>query len=142
MTSRISFYISIALTLFDCATIGMIALGVGFGLGRRDLATDLAANLAACMFLAGALGLWSPRIRPMASWIMGGVAVLGAVLFFVLVSTGSYLWGIYGPVGRGGGIAMFLLAMTVLAYLVVLPMFQFVWLLQLQRGLDRVVKPG
>ena len=142
MTSRVSLYISAALTLFDVATIGMIAHGVGFGLGRRDLSTELAAILVVCMFGVGARGLGSARIRPSASWIMGGVTVLGAVLFVVLVSTGSYLWGIYGPVGRGGGIAMFLLAMTALAYLVVLPIFQFAWLRRLQRDLDGVAKPG
>lgn len=142
MTSRVFFYTSFALSVFDFATIGMIGLGVGFGLGKRDLVIDLAAMLVICMFFVGALGLWRARFRSFASWVMGVVAAFGAVLFFVLVSTGSYLWGIYGPVGRGGGIAMFLLAMTALAYLVVLPIFQYAWLRQLQRGLDGVVKPG
>jgi hypothetical protein len=54
--------------------------------------------------------------------------IVGLVLVTALAVTATWIFGIYGPVGRGGAIVMSLVAALALPYLVVLPVVELVWL--------------
>jgi hypothetical protein len=55
------------------------------------------------------------------------VLTLGLALFAALALTASWIQGVYGPVGRGGGIIFGLVAALVLPYAVVLPAIELLW---------------
>jgi hypothetical protein len=53
--------------------------------------------------------------------------VLGLALFATLALTASWLYGVYGPVGKGGSALFVLVALMVFPYLVVLPAALLAW---------------
>lgn len=67
---------------------------------------------------------WS---RPLARLLAAMGLVLGATAVTLLVWSCAYLWGIYGPVGKGGTLIMAAVALLVLPYFVILPAWQL-WL--------------
>lgn len=55
------------------------------------------------------------------------VLVLGLALFAALALTASWISGVYGQVGAGGGVVFGLVAALVLPYVVVLPAVELAW---------------
>jgi hypothetical protein len=53
--------------------------------------------------------------------------VFGLGLFATLALTASWLYGVYGPVGKGGSALFVLVALMVFPYLVVLPAALLAW---------------
>lgn len=111
-------------------TAAVVGAGVFVALPARWAPVDwAAAGLVALEFAAGA-GLvtrmtWGERVARAASAV---ALALGLFLVTVLAVTASWLSGVYGPVGAGGGIILALVAGLALPYLVVLPVVQLVWL--------------
>ena len=68
---------------------------------------------------------WAERATRLASFI---VLALGLALVATLALTASWLWGVYGPLGRGGAMLLVLVAALALPYLVALPALQLVWI--------------
>ena len=56
------------------------------------------------------------------------VLALGLALFATLAITASWLYGVYGPVGKGGAALFILVAFLVLPYLVMLPATLLAWI--------------
>jgi hypothetical protein len=53
--------------------------------------------------------------------------LLGLALFATLALTASWLYGVYGPVGKGGSALFTLVALMVFPYLVLLPAALLAW---------------
>jgi hypothetical protein len=109
---------------------GLVALGVFQGLPTRWWVIDVPAGIVIGLLGTAGGGLlarrpWAPALARLASAL---TLVLGLALVGALAVSVSYLWGIYGPVGRGGALLLLLVAALALPYLVVLPAAQLVWL--------------
>jgi len=114
----------------DLLAAFVVALGVFRGLPDRWWPVDTGAVVVVLLLAAAGVGLhldapWSRKVARAASVI---TLAVGLVLVTVLALTGSYLMGVYGPVGRGGAVILFFVAATTLPYLVVFPAAQLVWL--------------
>jgi hypothetical protein len=109
---------------------GLVALGVFRGLPARFWPVDLgAATVSVLLVVSGAALLGNARRAPLLARIASGVALaLGLLAFAALVLTASWLWGVYGPVGKGGAALFLLVAALVLPYLVALPIAELLWL--------------
>ena len=108
----------------------LVGLGVFVGLPTRYWLIDVPAVVVIMLLGAAGVGLlvrraWGVPVARVASIV---TLVLGLLLVGTLAVTVSYLWGIYGPVGRGGAVILTLVAALALPYLVVLPAVQLVWL--------------
>ena len=114
----------------NLATAVVIYLGVFQGLPSRWLPVDGTGAVFIALFVAAGVGLlgqasWAPKV----AWVASVVSlVVGVLLVATLAITASFLSGIYGPVGRGGGLILALVAALALPYLIVLPSAQLVWL--------------
>lgn len=64
---------------------------------------------------------WAHRLGVIASAV---ALVIGTGLFTALAFTASHVAGLYGPVGQGGALILFTVALLVLPYLVALPAAQ------------------
>ncbi|HEY3821957.1 MAG TPA: hypothetical protein VGL81_32545 [Polyangiaceae bacterium] len=114
----------------DLVTAAVVGLGVFVALPGRWWPVDTAAAVLVALQGAAGVGLvarstWAERAARAASAI---ALALGLFLVTVLAVTASWLSGVYGPVGAGGGIILTLVAVMALPYLVVLPGVQLVWL--------------
>jgi hypothetical protein len=108
----------------------VVLAGVFLALPTRWAPVDVSACIVAGALGAAGVGLfvkapWAPFAVRAASTL---VLFAGLLLIAVLALTASYLWGIYGPIGRGGGLIMFLVAALVVPYLVILPSVQLLWI--------------
>jgi hypothetical protein len=115
---------------FDLLAAAIVAFGVFAGLPVRWWVVDVPAVLAIALLGAAGVGLlakkpWSERVARIASMVVLGI---GLVLVATLAITASYLGGIYGPVGKGGGVILTLVAALALPYLVAFPAAQLLWL--------------
>jgi hypothetical protein len=114
----------------DLLTGAAVGLGVFVALPARWWPVDVPAALLTALELAAGVALvararWAERLAR----VTCAVALsLGLFTVTVLAVTASWLSGIYGPVGRGGGIVLALVALLALPYVVVLPALQLVWL--------------
>ena len=114
----------------DLGAAAVVALGVFAGLPSRWWPIDVGAVVLIVLLGAAGIGLlartsWAARVARIASIV---TLVAGLALIATLAVTASYLSGIYGPVGRGGGIILLLVAALALPYLVALPVSQLYWL--------------
>jgi hypothetical protein len=114
----------------DLLTATVAATGVFVGLPDRWWPVDVAAAAVIALRAASGAALlagasWAFRIARVSA-----AAALAAGLFLVaaVAMSASYLWGIYGPVGRGGAVIFVLVAALALPYLVVLPSVELVWM--------------
>lgn len=83
-----------------------------------------------CLFGGGAL-LGGARVGLRAARIVSMVTLaLGLATTTALCMTVGHLVGSYGPVGQGGAVLMFVIALLVMPYLVLLPVLQLTWLRQ------------
>lgn len=108
----------------------LVLLGVFGALPARWWVVDAGAGVAGGVLLVSAAGLftrarWAERATRLASFI---VLALGLALVATLALTASWLWGVYGPLGRGGAMLLVLVAALALPYLVALPALQLVWI--------------
>jgi hypothetical protein len=114
----------------DLVAASVVILGVFVGLPARWWVVDVPAAIVASLLAAAGVGLlagapWGERVVRMASIV---TLALGLVLVTTLAVTASYLSGIYGAVGRGGGLILVLVAALALPYLVAFPAVQLLWL--------------
>jgi hypothetical protein len=114
----------------DVLTAGLVLFGVFVALPARWWPVDIAAAGLGAVEVAAAIGLlargpWGPRLTRAASVV---ALTVGLLTVSALAVTASWLSGIYGPVGRGGGIVLAFVATLALPYLVVLPVVQLLWL--------------
>jgi hypothetical protein len=119
----------------NLTTAALLVLGVFVALPARWWPVDTGAALLVALELASGIGLltratWGPLAAKVA-----GVAALALGLFVVslLAVTASWLSGVYGPVGRGGGLVLALVAALALPYTVVLPIVELAWLREAKR---------
>jgi hypothetical protein len=126
MTSRARLGFGVANVL----AAGLVAWGVFRGLPARFWPVDLgAATVSVLLVVSGAALLGNARRAAPLARIASGVALaLGLATFAALVLTASWLWGVYGPVGKGGAALFLLVAALVLPYLVALPIAELLWL--------------
>ena len=108
----------------------LVAWGVFRGLPTRWWVIDNGALIVVALMVASGMALLTnhrhaERITRVAAAV---VFVLGLALFATLALTASWLYGVYGPVGRGGGTLFVLVAFLVLPYLVVLPAVLLAWI--------------
>jgi hypothetical protein len=114
----------------NLTTAALLVLGVFVALPARWWPVDTGAAVLIALELASGVGLLTR-----ASWghlaakVAGAVTLaLGLLVASLLAVTASWLSGVYGPVGRGGGIVLALVAALALPYTVVLPVVELVWL--------------
>lgn len=116
--------------VLDLLAAAIVAIGVFSGLPSRWWPVDTAA-LGVCVLLAGAgVGLlrdapWSETLARLASRL---VLALALVFFALMATSVSYLFGIYGAVGRGGATLFVLVAALAFPYLFALPVVELLWL--------------
>lgn len=112
------------------ATALVVGGGVFGGLPSRWAPVDVVAGLVAALEVGAAGGLllragWAERLARAVSLLALGVGLLVVTLLAV---TASWLSGVYGPVGAGGGAILALVAALAVPYLVVLPCVELIWL--------------
>lgn len=117
---------------FGITNLGVAALvgwGVFRGLPTRWWVVDGgAAVVVALMAASGACLLANHRLAERVTRAAAGVVlVLGLALFATLALTASWLYGVYGPVGKGGSALFVLVSLLVFPYLVVLPAVLLAW---------------
>jgi|SRR5580692_1428217 hypothetical protein len=114
----------------DALTAVLVGFGVFVALPSRYWPIDLPAVLLVLGQLAAAVALFAqvPWARRVAAGVSLATLVLGLALVSALALTASWLSGVYGPVGRGGGIILTLVAILALPYLVALPAVQLFWM--------------
>ncbi|MEO8878629.1 MAG: hypothetical protein ABI461_23770 [Polyangiaceae bacterium] len=114
----------------DLLASALIAIGVFLGLPARWMPVDVCAGLLIVLLAGAGFGLlrnteWSEPLARLASRIVLAFALL---LFALVSSSVSYLYGIYGAVGRGGATLFILVAALAFPYLFVLPVIELLWL--------------
>jgi hypothetical protein len=114
----------------DVVTATVLAIGVFIGLPARWLPLDAPAGLLVFLLAVAGIGLlldasWSESLARVAI----RVVLAFALLFFGFVASSiSYLYGIYGAVGRGGATLFILIAALAIPYLFALPVTELLWL--------------
>lgn len=117
---------------FGVVNLGVAAL-VAWGVFRLLptrwwVVDDGAAIVALLMAASGFALLANHRLAETVTRIAGFVVLaLGLGVFAALALTASWLYGVYGPVGKGGTALFTLVALLVFPYVVVLPAALLVW---------------
>ena len=117
---------------FGVVNLGVAAL-VAWGVFRLLptrwwVVDDGAAIVALLMAASGFALLANHRLAEPVTRIAGFVVLaLGLGVFAALALTASWLYGVYGPVGKGGTALFTLVALLVFPYVVVLPAALLVW---------------
>lgn len=113
----------------DLVAAAVIAVGVFRGLPARWAPVDVpSAIVAGLLGVSGVLLVMRhPRALPVARIAAFAALAAGLVLVTLLAIAASWLFGVYGPVGRGGALLLVLVAALVLPYLVFLPAAQLLW---------------
>jgi hypothetical protein len=111
-------------------TASLVLFGVFVALPARWWPVDTGAVVVAAVETCAAIGVvarapWGHRVARVASTVALGA---GLATVTTLALTASWLSGVYGPVGKGGAIVLGFVALTILPYLVVLPVVELVWL--------------
>jgi hypothetical protein len=115
--------------VLDAVAGALVAVGVFAGLPARWAVVDVPAGLLVALNLVAGVGLLvHARWAALAAKVAAAVSLAAGVLVVTaLALTASWLAGVYGPVGRGGGLLLGLVAALALPYLVVLPAVQLAW---------------
>ena len=111
-------------------TAVLVAIGVFAGLPTRWTPVDLCAiAVIATQAAAGAAlfarARWAEKMARAAATV---ALAIGLFAISMLAITASWLYGVYGPVGRGGAIVMLFVLSMLVPYVVALPVGQLVWL--------------
>ena len=115
--------------MLNLAVGALVAWGVFRGLPTRWWAVDSgAAVVCALLAASGILLLADHRRKEVVTRVAGFVVLaLGLAVFAALALTASWLYGVYGPVGKGGAALFALVALLVFPYVVVLPAVLLAW---------------
>jgi hypothetical protein len=107
----------------------LVAWGVFRNLPTRWWVVDGGAAVVTALMGASGLALLANHklAEPITRAAAAVVFVLGLAAFAALAVTASWLFGVYGPVGRGGAAIFALVALLVFPYVVVLPAVLLAW---------------
>ena len=107
----------------------LVAWGVFRNLPTRWWVVDGGAAIVTALMGASGLALLANHklAEPITRAAGAVVFVLGLATFAALALTASWLFGVYGPVGRGGAAIFALVALLVFPYVVVLPAVLLAW---------------
>lgn len=119
----------IAFGVINLGVAALVAWCVFRGLPTRWWVVDTGGTIVTLlMALSGAALLANHRLAEKVTRIAAAVVLAhGLALFAALALTASWLYGVYGPVGKGGAALFVLVALLVLPYLVVLPAALLAW---------------
>jgi hypothetical protein len=114
----------------DVFTAALVLFAVFVALPARWWPVDGVSAVLAAVEVAAGIGLvigagWAVPVARAAAAL---ALCVGLFAVSMLAVTASWLSGVYGPVGRGGGIVLALAAALALPYLVGLPIAQLLWL--------------
>jgi hypothetical protein len=120
----------VAFGVGNLLTALLVAIGIFAGLPSRWAPVDVAAGaVVATQAAAGAALIlrarWAERMARVAASL---ALALGLFAVSMLAITASWLYGVYGPVGRGGSLVMILVLAMLLPYAGALPIGQLLWL--------------
>ena len=113
----------------NLAVAALVAWGVFAGLPTRWWVVDDGAVVVCALLAAsGIMLLVDHRLKEVVTRAAGFVVLaLGLAVFAALALTASWLYGVYGPVGKGGSALFTLVALLVFPYLVLLPVALLAW---------------
>jgi hypothetical protein len=119
----------IAFGVINLGVAALVAWCVFRGLPTRWWVVDTGATVVVALMAASGLALLANhRLAEKVTRIAAGVVLAhGLALFATLALTASWLYGVYGPVGKGGAALFVLVALLVVPYLVVLPAALLAW---------------
>jgi hypothetical protein len=117
----------------------LVGVGVFAGLPSRWAPVDAVAAVLVALDVTSGVGLltgarWALRVATAAA--LGSLAV-GLFATTALGVSVSWLLGVYGPVGKGGGILFVLVAALIFPYLVVLPCAEILWVRSRREPVER-----
>lgn len=105
----------------------IVLAGTWYGLPTRHAPMDIALTTLSFAWAVVGVALW--RRARWAVAVARGVAVLAAAVGGTLVTalawSAAHLVGLYGPVGSGGAMLLVSVALLVVPYLVVFPLWAF-----------------
>ena len=115
--------------ILNLGVAALVAWGVFRGLPTRWWVVDGGAVVVSGLLAAsGGLLLADHRLKEAVTRIAGFVVLaLGMAVFAALALTASWLYGVYGPVGKGGAALFTLVALLVFPYVIVLPAALLAW---------------
>jgi len=119
----------IAFGVTNAGVASLVAWSVFRGLPTRWWVVDDGAFVIVVLMAASSVALLANHrlAEPITRAAAAVTLVLGLALFATLALTASWLYGVYGPVGKGGGALFALVALMVFPYLVVLPAALLAW---------------
>jgi hypothetical protein len=119
----------IAFGVVNLLVSALVAWCVFRGLPTRWWVVDTGGAFVVALMAASGLALLANHRRAEVVTRVAAAVVLalGLSLFAVLAVTASWLYGVYGPIGRGGTALFALIAVLVFPYLVVLPAVLLAW---------------
>lgn len=120
-----------AMGAIDVALGLLFLVGVWTLLPVRWWPVDVGASLIGAAFVgAGALLLGGHRLAERVATIVAGTTLaIGLALVATLAYTVGNLYGLYGPVGQGGAVLLFVVTLLLVPYLVIFPAAQVYFLL-------------
>ena len=127
---------TIAFGVGNLVTAVLVAIGIFAGLPSRWAPVDIAAGAIVATQAAAGVGLlartrWAEKMARVAATV---ALAIGLFAVTMLAVTASWLYGVYGPVGRGGSLVMLLVLSMLLPYVVALPLGQLLWLRPRRQG--------
>ncbi|MDB5216644.1 MAG: hypothetical protein JWO86_4571 [Myxococcaceae bacterium] len=119
----------IAFGVTNAGVAALVAWGVFRGLPTRWWVVDDGAFVIVALMAASSVALLANHrlAEPITRAAAAVTLLLGLALFATLALTASWLYGVYGPVGKGGSAIFALVALMVFPYLVVLPAALLAW---------------
>ena len=119
----------IAFGVTNAGVAALVAWSVFRGLPTRWWVVDDGAFVIVVLMAASSVALLSNHrlAEPITRAAAAVTLLLGLALFATLALTASWLYGVYGPVGKGGSALFALVALMVFPYLVVLPAALLAW---------------
>ena len=121
---------ALAFGLVNLSTAALLFVGVFVELPARWWPVDVGTSLLVVLEVVAAVGLmvgarWGVLLARVAA---ATALLLGLSAVSLLAVTASWLAGVYGPVGKGGGAVLGLVAALVFPYCVLLPAVELWWL--------------
>lgn len=120
----------LAFGVADLVAAALVYLGVFRGLPARWWVVDAGAGVAIAVLVVTGVGLLAKAAWAERAARLGGkvILALGLALVATLALTASWLFGVYGPIGRGGALLLVLVAALAVPYLVALPVLKLLWI--------------
>lgn len=120
----------LAFGVADLIAAALVYVGVFRGLPARWWVVDAGAGVAIAILCVTSAGLFTRAAWAERAARIGGkvLLALGLALVATLALTASWLFGVYGPIGRGGALLLLLVAALAVPYLVALPVLKLLWI--------------